>query len=96
VERTEIREVVAMELQFSVTPGRRGTLAPFSNARRRALFQDQHRRSHPPIQIYKGWQLTYDKDPIHRNRGGSRPQSPHSKSSGDWLMSARSKSTLPC
>jgi hypothetical protein len=37
VERTEIREIVAMELQFSVTPARRGTLAPFSNARRRAL-----------------------------------------------------------
>jgi hypothetical protein len=42
VERTDIRDVVAMELQFSVMPAIRGTLLPFSNARRRALFQIQH------------------------------------------------------
>ena len=47
VERTDRRVVVAMELQFSVTPAIRGTLLPFSNARRRALFQCQHRRTHP-------------------------------------------------
>lgn len=39
VERTEIRVVVETELQFSVTPAIRGTLLPFSNVRRRALFQ---------------------------------------------------------
>ena len=47
VERTDRRDVVAMELQFSVTPVIRGTLLPSSNARRRALFQSQHRRIHP-------------------------------------------------
>jgi hypothetical protein len=45
VERTEIRDVVAMKLQFSVASAVRGTLVPFSNARRRALFQCQHRCS---------------------------------------------------
>ena len=38
VDREEMRDVVATELQVSVTPARRGTLLPFSNARRRALF----------------------------------------------------------
>jgi hypothetical protein len=50
VERTETRDVVAMELQFSVTPVIRRTLPPFSNALRRALFQRQHRRTHPQTQ----------------------------------------------
>jgi len=38
VERREMRDVVAIELQFSVTPAIRGTLLPCSNARRRVLF----------------------------------------------------------
>jgi len=41
-ERREMRDVVAKELQSSVTPAIRGTLLPFSNASRRALFQRQH------------------------------------------------------
>jgi hypothetical protein len=83
VERTETRDVVAMELHFSVTPAIRGTLLPFSNARRRALCQRQHRHTYPQTEMCKGWQLTYYKDPIHRHRGGSRPRSPHSESSGN-------------
>jgi hypothetical protein len=53
VERMELRDVVAMEMQFSVTPAIRGTLLPFSKARRRALFQDQHRITHPQTQYVK-------------------------------------------
>lgn len=39
VERREIRDVVAMELQSSRPPAVRGILLPFSNARRRALLE---------------------------------------------------------
>jgi transcriptional regulator of heat shock response len=38
VESVDIREVVAIELQFSVKFVIKGTLLPFSNASRRALF----------------------------------------------------------
>lgn len=95
VERAEMRDVVAMELQSSVPPVVRGILLPSSNARRRALFQRQHRCIRPKTQIWKGWQLTCCKDPIRLHRGGPRPQSPHSESSGDSSPPVWSKATLP-
>ena len=39
VERMEVRDVVAMALQFCIAPAIKGTLLPFSNASRRALIQ---------------------------------------------------------
>lgn len=36
-ERTDMRDMVAKESQLSVMPARRGTLLPFSKARRRPL-----------------------------------------------------------
>jgi hypothetical protein len=54
VDKTEMREVVAIELQLSVTPAISGTLLPFSNARRRALFQRQRSRifTNPPCKAH--------------------------------------------
>ena len=43
VERTVIRDVVAIELQNSVTSALRGALLPCSKASRRALCTSQHR-----------------------------------------------------
>jgi hypothetical protein len=43
VERTVIRDVVAIELQNSVTLALRGALLPFSKAKRRALYKSQTR-----------------------------------------------------
>jgi hypothetical protein len=51
VERTAARDSSATYLQLSVIPAIRGTLVPFSKAKRRELVQCQHQRSHTQTPI---------------------------------------------
>jgi len=79
VERMQMSDVVASEFQFSVALAEEDILAPFSNARRRALSKHQYRRAYTHGPTCEGWPLTYDIDPTHWSRGGPQPGSHRSE-----------------